>query len=328
MRAADALWRPSRPRASSTSSASPVGANLPIYDALYDADFTTSRRATSRAPATRPRATRRPRAGSASPSRPRARARPTWSPRSPTRSWTRSRPSSSPGQVRTDLIGTDGFQEADVTGITLPIVKHSFLVTGPAQDPRLHPRGLPHRLDGPARARPGRRPAGPLPGRHRVRADAPAPRTCPATSPRPRATSSRSGWPPRPSPTRGGPVIYAGGGVINANASEELRELGLVGQFPGHLHGDGAGRLPGAARPVARDARHARHPDRQLRDGQRRPDRLRSAPASTTGSPASSPSSRRGPSSSTSTSIPAEISKNVPAHIPIVGDAKERPRRS
>ena len=39
------------------------------------------------------------------------------------------------GQVRTDLIGTDGFQEADVTGITLPIVKHSFLVTDAAQIP-------------------------------------------------------------------------------------------------------------------------------------------------------------------------------------------------
>src|ERR671918_2095655 len=36
------------------------------------------------------------------------------------------------GQVRTELIGTDGFQEADVTGITLPIVKHSILI----QDPR------------------------------------------------------------------------------------------------------------------------------------------------------------------------------------------------
>src|SRR6188508_758532 len=39
------------------------------------------------------------------------------------------------GQVRTDLLGTDGFQEADVTGITLPIVKHSFLVTDPRQIP-------------------------------------------------------------------------------------------------------------------------------------------------------------------------------------------------
>src|SRR5918992_4912245 len=35
------------------------------------------------------------------------------------------------GQVRTDLIGTDGFQEADVTGITMPIVKHSIMVQDP-----------------------------------------------------------------------------------------------------------------------------------------------------------------------------------------------------
>src|SRR6185503_11975835 len=35
------------------------------------------------------------------------------------------------GQVRTDLIGTDGFQEADVTGITMPIVKHSIAVERP-----------------------------------------------------------------------------------------------------------------------------------------------------------------------------------------------------
>ena len=32
------------------------------------------------------------------------------------------------------------------------------------------------------------------------------------------------------------PVIYAGGGVVNANASEELREFCLVGQLPRHLH--------------------------------------------------------------------------------------------
>ncbi|HLJ98737.1 MAG TPA: acetolactate synthase large subunit, partial [Streptosporangiaceae bacterium] len=35
------------------------------------------------------------------------------------------------GQVSTNLIGTDGFQEADISGITLPITKHNFLVTKP-----------------------------------------------------------------------------------------------------------------------------------------------------------------------------------------------------
>ena len=57
------------------------------------------------------------------------------------------------GQVRTDLIGTDGFQEADVTGITMPIVKHSLPGHRPAPDPRVHPRGLPHRLHRAPRAR-------------------------------------------------------------------------------------------------------------------------------------------------------------------------------
>jgi acetolactate synthase-1/2/3 large subunit len=35
------------------------------------------------------------------------------------------------GQVATSLIGTDGFQEADISGITMPITKHNFLVTQP-----------------------------------------------------------------------------------------------------------------------------------------------------------------------------------------------------
>ena len=32
------------------------------------------------------------------------------------------------GQVRTDAIGSDAFQEADITGITRPITKHNYLV--------------------------------------------------------------------------------------------------------------------------------------------------------------------------------------------------------
>src|SRR5947209_11161528 len=42
------------------------------------------------------------------------------------------------GQVRTELIGTDGFQEADVNGITMPIVKHSLMI----QDPREIPAAI------------------------------------------------------------------------------------------------------------------------------------------------------------------------------------------
>ncbi|MEU6727766.1 acetolactate synthase large subunit [Nonomuraea wenchangensis] len=36
------------------------------------------------------------------------------------------------GQVAAPMIGTDAFQEADISGITMPITKHNFLVTDPA----------------------------------------------------------------------------------------------------------------------------------------------------------------------------------------------------
>lgn len=40
------------------------------------------------------------------------------------------------GQVGAAMIGTDAFQEADIRGITMPITKHNFLVTDPAEIPR------------------------------------------------------------------------------------------------------------------------------------------------------------------------------------------------
>src|ERR1700753_3721533 len=41
------------------------------------------------------------------------------------------------GQVPRPAIGSDAFQEADICGITLPITKHNFLVTDPADLPRI-----------------------------------------------------------------------------------------------------------------------------------------------------------------------------------------------
>lgn len=41
------------------------------------------------------------------------------------------------GQVGSHLLGTDAFQETDFTGITIPITKHSYLVTDPAELPRV-----------------------------------------------------------------------------------------------------------------------------------------------------------------------------------------------
>lgn len=40
------------------------------------------------------------------------------------------------GQVNTDLIGRDSFQEADITGITIPVTKHNYLVKRPEDLPQ------------------------------------------------------------------------------------------------------------------------------------------------------------------------------------------------
>ena len=103
----------------------------------------------------------------------------------------------------------------------------------PARDPAHDPRGLPrrpHRAAGPGA---GRRPAGPVARRHPVRPLRGARRsTFPATRTSSRATPSRSASPRRRSRTPSGPIIYAGGGVINGNAAEELTELVVTGGFP------------------------------------------------------------------------------------------------
>ena len=87
------------------------------------------------------------------------------------------------GQVRSHLIGTDAFQECDITGITIPIVKHSWLV----QDVDELPHAIKRRSTSPRRA-----------------AAARSSSTSHATSRRPRSISStrtrstsRAGAPPR-----------------------------------------------------------------------------------------------------------------------------------
>ena len=201
MRAVDAIMECLKAEGVDDVFGLPGGANLPTYDALYDAGLRHVLSVTSRAPATPPRATPRPRARSACAL---ARAARRHQPRDrhpdammdcvPTVFIT--------GQVRTDLIGTDGFQEADVSGITMPIVKHSIMIQHPREIPRaMHEafhiartgRPGPVLVDIPPTSR----------GRHPVRAGDRA-STCPATS-RPRtATSSRSASPPRRWRTRAG----------------------------------------------------------------------------------------------------------------------------
>ena len=136
------------------------------------------------------------------------------------------------GQVPTTLIGTDSFQETDMVGISRPVVKHSFMVKHCSEIPLIVKKAFHIATTG----RPGP-----------VVIDVPKDTTDPAvTAPYvyPTEVKLRSYNPA----TRGHsgqirkaseallaakrPVIYAGGGVIQGNASDLLRELAAVLDFP------------------------------------------------------------------------------------------------
>ena len=277
MRAADALFKALEAEGVEHVFGIPGGANLPTYDALYDADIThiQARHEQGAGHAAEGYAKATGRVGVAlATSGPGATNLVTaiadaMMDSVPTVFVT--------GQVRTDLIGTDGFQEADVTGITMPVVKHSMLVT----DPRHITDYIHAAFHIASTGRPGPVLVDVPQDLSRVDVDYTPPEGIP----------NLPGYKP---PTEGNikqiriaakalanarrPVIYGGGGIINAGASEELPRVLHLRSPPGHPDGDGPRRVPGPARAVARDARHARHPDRQLRDGRGGPDRLRRRP--------------------------------------------------
>ena len=61
------------------------------------------------------------------------------------------------GQVPRGVIGTDSFQESDIVGITMPVVKHSYLLQTVDELHGHVPRGVPYRQNGPPRPRAHRR---------------------------------------------------------------------------------------------------------------------------------------------------------------------------
>jgi acetolactate synthase-1/2/3 large subunit len=224
------------------------------------------------------------------------------------------------GQVAQPLIGTDGFQEADICGITLPITKHNFLVTDPAEIPRTIAEAFHLASTG----RPGP-----------VLVDIPKDvlqNTAPFV------------WPPemhlpgyRPTTRPHGkqvreaaklicaahrPVLYVGGGVLKADASVELRKLAELtgipvvttlmarGAFP-DSHDLHLG-MPGMHGSVSAVAAMQRA-DLLIALGARFDDRV-------TGQLATFAPDARVVHADID---PAEISKNRHADVPIVGDCKE-----
>jgi len=134
------------------------------------------------------------------------------------------------GQVRTHLIGTDAFQECDIAGITIPIVKHSWLVQDVEE--------LPHALKAAFHvARTGR--CGP------VLVDVPRDiQEATLDFEYPEAVDLPGWKPPRQGHPRQiklaaqalaaaeKPMLYVGGGTLNADACAELRDLAEVGRLP------------------------------------------------------------------------------------------------
>jgi len=134
------------------------------------------------------------------------------------------------GQVTSAAIGTDAFQEADIAGITMPITKHNFLVTDPADIGRTIAEAFHIASTG----RPG-------PVLVDIAKDAlqketdwvwPQPMQLPGYRPsiRPHAKQIREAA--RLLTTARRPVLYVGGGVIKAKAAAELRTLAELTGVP------------------------------------------------------------------------------------------------
>ena len=223
------------------------------------------------------------------------------------------------GQVRTELIGTDGFQEADVTGITMPIVKHSVMI----QDPREIPAAIHEAFHVARTGRPG--PVLVDIPQDLSRADIPYEpvdsTALPGYNPTTEGNARQIKLAAKALANARRPVMYTGGGVINANASDELRELCLADRFPVTSTVMGLGAFPAPHEQWlgmlgmhgTRTANYAMdEADLIVAIGARFDDRI-------TGK-----LSEFAPRAKfIHIDIdPAEISKNVPAHIPIVGDAK------
>lgn len=152
------------------------------------------------------------------------------------------------GQVMSSLIGYDAFQECDMVGISRPVVKHSFMVKRVEDIPTIMKKAFWLAASG----RPGP-----------VVVDLPKDMMSPANKLPyvwPDEVSMRS-YNPTTQGHKGQikralqtllaakkPVIYAGGGVINATCHEELRQLAETLNIPVTTSLMGLGAFPGTHR--------------------------------------------------------------------------------
>ena len=136
------------------------------------------------------------------------------------------------GQVASHLIGTDAFQETDMMGISRPIVKHSFLIQSPEEIPEVVKKAFIIAKTG----KPGP-----------VVIDVPKDMTDPShlfDYQYPKDIKMRSYSVPSEVEESNieeavsllekakKPVLYAGGGIIQGNATEELKKLAKIMNAP------------------------------------------------------------------------------------------------
>lgn len=132
------------------------------------------------------------------------------------------------GQVSSSVIGTDAFQEADIVGMTMPIAKHSFMV----HDPQEIPRCIATAFRIASTGRPG-------PVLVDITKDAqqglmdfswPPTTEVRGYNPVTRGHSKQIREAAKLITESRRPVLYVGGGVVRADASEELMKLAkLIG---------------------------------------------------------------------------------------------------
>ncbi|MFC6341697.1 acetolactate synthase large subunit [Nocardioides hankookensis] len=134
------------------------------------------------------------------------------------------------GQVGAAQIGTDAFQEADIRGITMPITKHNFLVTDPADIPRTVAEAFYIASTG----RPG--PVLVDVAKSALQAMTtyswPSELALPGYRPVTRPHSKQIREAAKLILESRRPVLYVGGGTIRARASQELRALAELTGMP------------------------------------------------------------------------------------------------
>ncbi len=134
------------------------------------------------------------------------------------------------GQVPSAAIGTDAFQEADIRGVTMPVTKHNYLITDPADIPRAIAEAFHIASTG----RPGA-----------VLVDIAKDALQKETTFNYPKNVSLAGYNPVVEPKSEAiadaaalitqskkPVLYVGGGIIKANAAKELMQLAEITGAP------------------------------------------------------------------------------------------------